>query len=737
MRNDVLFERFVSAQRQEPPDIDVDFEHERREEVIQWVYRTYGQNRAALAATVIRYRARYAVREVGKVLGLPEDLTGELARMTWAWDAEGVTEERVKELGLTLEDRRLRLTLELTRQLMGTPRHFGQHPGGFILTLDRLDDLVPIEPATMADRQIVEWDKDDLDALGFMKVDVLGPRHARLPAPLLRSPGRAQGDAARPRPDPAGRPGRLRHDLRSRHDRRVPDREPGADVDAAAPEAPEPRRPDDRGRRGPAGADPGRHGPPLPAPPRGAARKYVPPTEEFDRVLGKTLGVPLFQEQAMSVAIHCAGFTADEADQLRRAMATFKHTGGVSHFREQARRRHDRARLRRRDFAVHTVKQLEGFGSYGFPMSHAASFAILAYASSWMKHHHPDVFLAALLNSQPMGFYAPAQLVSCARRHGVEVRPVCVNRSGWDCTLEPCAASTGGFAVRLGLADGQGPREQGRREARRGARPTGRSPSVEELQRRTGLGVGALERLAAADAFHALGLARRDAVWAIRALRDTALPLFAAAEADRGAGRGPEARHRRPRGGGGLRVRRPQPEGAPARLPAPGPRPPRRHAGGRARGACSDGQRVKVAGLVLVRQRPGSAKGVMFVTLEDETGPLNVIVWPSLFERFRRTVFSAGMMGVAGKLQREVSVIHVVAERLVDLSAGAAQRWASAAPRSRCRRAAATRRAPAAASTSAARTKPPLGLSAARHLHPRPAAPPRPEGIRVRPRNFR
>ena len=672
-RGDLLFERFVSAERAEPPDIDVDFDAGRREEVIQWVYDTYGRDRAALAATVIRYRARSAVREVGKVLGIPEDLTGQLAKMTWAWDDEGVTEQRVQELGLSLDDRRLRMCLDLTYQLMHTPRHFGQHPGGFILTLDRLDDLVPIEPASMADRQIVEWDKDDLDALKCMKVDVLG-------LGMLGALSRAF--------DLLGANKDVELDLASipQDDVAVYDMICRADtigvfqIESRAQMSMlprlKPRNLDDLTievavvRPGPIQGD-------MVHPflrRREGTEPVVYPTPAFEKVLGKTLGVPLFQEQAMSISIHCAGFTPGEADQLRRAMATFKFTSGVSHFRDKlitgmVANGYEPA------FAEQTFKQLEGFGSYGFPMSHAASFAILAYASSWMKHHHPDVFLCALLNAQPMGFYAPAQLVGCARRHGVEVRPACVNASRWDCSLELASGSTGGFAVRLGLRMTSGLREADgvRLVASRAEEPFA---SVLNLQRRSGLSTGALVRLARADAFHALGRTRRQALWDIRALRDAELPLFAAADAREGGAQAEVAEPAallKPATAGrevvddyralGLSLKAHPVGFIRAALDR------RRVTPATGLAAIRDGRRVKVAGLVLVRQRPGSAKGVMFITLEDETGPLNVIVWPKLMEQFRREVFSAGMMGVEGKLQKEGEVIHVIADRIVDLSA--------------------------------------------------------------------
>ncbi|MGA9866327.1 MAG: error-prone DNA polymerase, partial [Acetobacteraceae bacterium] len=435
VRSGLLFERFVSAERREPPDIDVDFEHERREEVIQWVYGRYGRERAALCATVIRYRARGAVREVGKVMGLTEDVTAALASQVWGWSDEGVAEEQAAELNLNLADRRLRLTIDLARELIGFPRHLSQHPGGFVLTKDRLDDLVPIEPAAMADRQVIEWDKDDIDALRFMKVDVLGLGMLgcmRRAFDLLdEHKGQRLDLATIPAEDAATYEMICRADtigvfqIESRAQMSMlPRMKPRTLYDLVIEVA--------IVRPGPIQGD--MVHPYLRR--REGKEAVVYPTQELERVLGKTLGVPLFQEQAMQVAIVCAGFTASEADALRRSMATFKVTGGVSHFRDKL---IDGmiARGYAPDFAARTFSQIEGFGSYGFPESHAASFALIAYASSWMKRHHPDVFCCALLNAQPMGFYAPAQIVRDAREHGVEVRPVCVNHSRWDCTLEP------------------------------------------------------------------------------------------------------------------------------------------------------------------------------------------------------------------------------------------------------------------------------------------------------------
>jgi error-prone DNA polymerase len=505
VRQGLLFERFVSEERREPPDIDVDFEHERREEVIQWIFETYGRTRSALTCTVTRYRAHGAVREVGKALGVPEDITAALARLAWGWSDDGVSDAELKELNLNTTDRRLRLTLELAKELMGTPRHLSQHPGGFVLTLDRLDEMVPIEPAAVDNRLVIEWDKDDIDALKFMKVDVLGLGMLgcmRRAFDLLKtSKGIALDLATIPAEDPATYEMIRRADtvgvfqIESRAQmamlpRLAPKRFYDLVIEVAIV------------RPGPIQGD--MVHPYLRR--REGKEPVVFPKPELEKVLGKTLGVPLFQEQAMQVAMVAAGFSATEADQLRRAMATFKFTGGVNKFRDKLIKGmidngYDAA------FAERTFRQLEGFGSYGFPESHAASFALIAYASSWMKCHHPDVFCCAILNAQPMGFYDPSQLVRDARQHGVTVRPIDVNASAWDCTLEPLDA--GQFAVRLGLRMTRGLAESdGSRLA--AARSEAPFTSILEVSRRAALHPGALVRLAKTDAFRSMRIGRRD-----------------------------------------------------------------------------------------------------------------------------------------------------------------------------------------------------------------------------------
>ncbi|MER8446525.1 error-prone DNA polymerase [Mesorhizobium sp. M1066] len=671
-RNDLLFERFVSEERREPPDIDVDFEHERREIVMQWVFDTYGREHAALCSTVIRYRSKGALRDVGKALGLPEDLIKMLSSQVWGWSDEGVQPKHAEELNLNLGDRRLRLALDLARQLIGAPRHLSQHPGGFVLTRDRLDDLVPIEPAAMKDRQVIEWDKDDIDALKFMKVDVLAlgmlscmkrgfdllSEHKGITLDLATIPAEDPRTYAMIRK--ADTLGTFQIESRAQMSM-LPRIKPRTFYDLVIEVA--------IVRPGPIQGD--MVHPYLRR--REGKEEVVYPKPELEKVLGKTLGVPLFQEQAMRVAIECAGFTPGEADQLRRAMATFKHTGGVSSFG---------AKLiggmvkngYQREFAEKTFKQLEGFGSYGFPESHAASFALIAYASSWLKCHHPDVFCAALLNAQPVGFYAPAQIVRDARDHGVEVRPVCVNTSRWDCTLEP-TEDEDRFAVRLGLrvVRGLANTDAATIVTTRADQPF---TSVDDLWRRAGVPAASLVELAQADGFQpSLSLARREALWAIKGLRDEPLPLFAAASS-REQQTVPEIQEpsvtlRAMTAGGevvedyshvGLTLR----EHPVSFLRADLRR--KRIVSCREAMQARDGQWLEAAGLVLVRQRPGSAKGVMFITIEDETGIANLVVWVKVFEKYRRVVLGAGMIGVYGHIQREGEVVHLVAHRLSDLS---------------------------------------------------------------------
>ena len=670
-RLDLLFERFVSAERDEPPDIDVDFEHERREEVIQYIYEKYGRERAGLSATVISYRARSAVREVGKALGLSADTVTALTSQVHGRSSEDITEEQIREIGLDPGDRRLGMALDLTRQLVGFPRHLSQHVGGFVITRGRLDELTPIENAAMEDRTVIEWNKDDLDALGILKIDVLALGMLtciRKGFDLIRSHYGASHDLA-------SIPGK---------DEQVYDMLCQGDsigvfqVESRAQIAFLPRmKPRDFYdlvievaivRPGPIQGD--MVHPYLRR--RNGEEAVDYPSEDLRRVLQKTLGVPLFQEQAMKVAIVGAGFTPSEADRLRRAMATFRHTGTIHTFREKMingmlERGYDA------DFAERCFRQIEGFGDYGFPESHAASFALLVYVSAWMKRHYPAVFTCALLNSQPMGFYAPAQLVRDAREHGVIVRPPDVNFSQWDCTLELDEAGAGEYALRLGLRQIRGLKEPDGEwvVAARGNRYA--DPAA--IWRRAGLDGAALEKLARADAFASMGLSRREGLWAARrfvaanANGDAKpLPLFEAAGDD---GWGAETPVTLPEMSPGEAVMadyaslrmslRDHPVGL-LRAGFPGAMPAELLI------EADNDSWITVVGLVLARQRPGTAKGVIFATLEDETGVANIIVWPKIYERFRRIVLTARLLKVTGRLQREGIVTHLIAERLEDCS---------------------------------------------------------------------
>ncbi|MDZ7711126.1 MAG: error-prone DNA polymerase [Roseovarius sp.] len=517
----MVFERFVSEARDEPPDIDVDFEHERREEVIQWIYARYGRHRAGLCATVIHYRAKRAIREVGRAMGLSEDLLSAICSQIWG-GGQRPDAARLAEIGIDARDRRLALTLDLVDEIIGFPRHLSQHVGGFVIAEGRLDELVPIENAAMEERTVICWDKDDIDTLGILKVDVLalgmltcirkafdlleqyhGPRHTLATLP----PEDARVYAMLGRADSLGV-----FQVESRAQMNfLPRMRPRTFYDLVIQVA--------IIRPGPIQGD-------MVHPyirRRNGEEAVHFPSDALGRVLGKTLGVPLFQEQAMQIAIIGAGFTPEEADRLRRALATFKKHGNVGEFRTRflrgmAQNGYDM------EFAERCFSQIEGFGSYGFPESHAASFALLVYASAWIKCHHPAIFACALLNAQPMGFYAPAQIVRDAREHGVDVRPVCINASCWDNTLEP--DGRGGLALRLGLRQMRG---LARAEADwiAAARGNGyRSP--EDVWRRAGVSPALLARLAEADAFAACGLSRRDALWQARAIRSPdPLPLFA------------------------------------------------------------------------------------------------------------------------------------------------------------------------------------------------------------------
>jgi len=519
----MVFERFVSEARDEPPDIDVDFEHERREEVIQHIYEKYGRHRAGLCATVIHYRGKRAIREVGIAMGLSPDTVSALSSQLWGFfSAKGIEPHRLREIGLNPDDPHLRLTIQLVYDIIGFPRHLSQHVGGFIITQGRLDELVPIENATMEDRTVICWDKDDIDALGILKVDVLSLGMLsclRRSFDLMRQHVGQDFDLATlPPEDPRVYDMLCRADsigvfqVESRAQMNfLPRMKPRCFYDLVIEVA--------IIRPGPIQGD-------MVHPyirRRNGEEPVTFPSDALGQVLGKTLGVPLFQEQAMQIAIIGAGFSPDEADRLRRSLATFKKHGNVSEFQE----RFIRGMLANgydRDFAERCFSQIEGFGSYGFPESHAASFALLVYASAWIKCHHPAIFACALLNSQPMGFYAPAQIVRDAREHGVVVRPVCINASYWDNTLEP--DGRGGLALRLGFRQIKGLHQEDAQWIT-AARGNGYQ-SVQDVWRRAGLAPAALVDLVNADAFASLGIHRRQALWDTHAIpKSDALPLFA------------------------------------------------------------------------------------------------------------------------------------------------------------------------------------------------------------------
>jgi error-prone DNA polymerase len=690
---DLLFERFISKERLEPPDIDVDFEHSRREEVMQYVYRRYGRHRAAIIATVIHYRPRSAIRDVGKALGLTEDVTAALADTVWGSWGKGLNEMQVKQAGFDPKNSMVELAVELASELIEFPRHLSQHVGGYVLTQDRLDTYVPIGNAAMEDRTFIEWDKDDVDALNMMKVDVLalgmltcirkcfdliadhkGQRYELATIPQDEKPvydmlcrgeslgvfqveSRAQMNML-PRLKPQKfydlvievaivRPGPIQGDMVHPYLRRRNHQEKVSY--------------------------------PSPSPAHGEK-------DELYKVLHKTLGVPLFQEQAMRIAIEAAKFTSEEANGLRRAMATFRNVGTIGKFEDKM-VNNMIARGYTPEFAKSCFDQIKGFGSYGFPESHAASFAQLVYVSSWLKHFHPDAFCCGLLNSQPMGFYAPAQIVGDARKNGVEVREIDVSFSHAQNTLEEKCGNY--HAVRLGFRQIDGftwadPDEEFLRQkagklkaedwAERIVAARQRRPftALEDFARDTGLPKRALILLADADAFRSIGLDRRAALWAVRRLPDDVpLPLFEIATA-----REQPDEHAQP-----LPLM-PLPEHVVAdyqtiRLSLKGHpmeflRPMFSGEGVIAcRDVCHDRDRqyVRCAGVVLVRQRPGSAKGVVFMTLEDETGIANIVVWPKVMERFRKEVMGARLVLVEGYIQSSPEqVTHLVAQRLFDRS---------------------------------------------------------------------
>jgi error-prone DNA polymerase len=675
-KSSLLFERFMSKERREPPDIDVDFEHERREEVIQYVYRRYGRHRAALTATVISYRPRSAVREVTKALGLSEDVGAAMAGTVWgSWGRE-VSDKRIEEAGLDPANPMIRRAIRLTTELIGFPRHLSQHVGGFVLTQGPLVETVPIGNAAMDDRTFIEWDKDDIDALGIMKVDVLALGMLtclRKGFDLIALHGGPRYDLASvPSEDPAtydmlcaaDSVGVFQVESRAQMNM-LPRLKPRQFYDLVIEVAivrPGPIQGDMvhpylRRRKG---LEPVSY--PSPAPDHG-------PPDELEKILSRTKGVPLFQEQAMQIAIDAAKFTPDEANGLRRAMATFRKVGTIQHYEEKMVNGMV-SRGYEEDFAKRCFDQVKGFGEYGFPESHAASFALLVYVSSWMKCHRPDAFAAAILNSQPMGFYAPAQLVRDAREHEVEVRGVDVNHSDWDCTLEPAEDGPWPCALRLGmrLVDSLKQEDAERLMQARGAGYE--DPAA--LRRRAGLRRQPLEALAAADAFRSIGLDRRQALWAVRGeAKDLALPLFAAADAKEQGADAPVTLPDMPRSEHVLQdyqTIRLSLKDHPMRFLRRAYGEMKIKTTNEINNLCN-GARAILAGVVLVRQRPGSAKGVCFITIEDETGIANLVVWPRVMERYRPVVMGARVLLVKGRVQSAEGVVHLVADELIDRTA--------------------------------------------------------------------
>ncbi|HEY4193418.1 MAG TPA: error-prone DNA polymerase [Mesorhizobium sp.] len=688
---DTLFERFISEERNEPPDIDVDFEHERREEVMQYIYAKYSGKRTALAAAVTSYRARSALREVAKAMGLSDDVRSGLSSSIWGSSSSELGEREAKAGGLDKADPVTRQVMDLANEIMGFPRHLTQHVGGFVITKDRLDEIVPIVKTAMDERKMVEWDKDDLDAVGLLKVDVLALGMLsclRRAFDLLEDHyedahddyGRSYTLATLPPEDASVYDMICRADtlgvfqIESRAQMSMlPRLKPKEFYDLVIEVA--------IVRPGPIQGD--MVHPYLRR--REQKEKVEYYKDELKAILGKTCGVPLFQEQAMKIAIVAGGFKPGEADELRRAMATFKRTGTIHNYRDRmVNGMADKGYPR--DFAERCFKQIEGFGEYGFPESHAASFALLVYASCWFKTFYPDVFCAAILNSQPMGFYAPAQLVRDAQDHGIEVREADVNFSGWDCALEEAAFDPGKVlarhgdmrgviksrhAVRLGFRQIKGLSDK-HMEAFVARRGNGYA-SVRDVWLRSGLDVAEIEKLAQADAFRSLGLDRRAALWAVRALDGKSaaekLPLFD-----------------RP----GIALRELEPEAALPKMP-PGEHVihdyrslglslkahPVSFLRKRLDGcgvmpnallaSAKNGRRVRVAGLVLVRQRPGKGNAI-FLTLEDEKAVANIIFWPRVFDRFRPIVMGAKFVCVTGKLQSETGVVHIVAEKIEDFT---------------------------------------------------------------------
>ncbi|SKC64104.1 error-prone DNA polymerase [Ohtaekwangia koreensis] len=659
---DLLFERFISTARNEPPDIDVDFEHERREEVMQYIYQKYGRHRAAIVATVTQQHHRGAIRDVGKAMGLSVDTIQRLAGLIWDFRDEGFDKDRIFSQGINPDDPTIRKVLQLTEQFMGFPRQLGQHTGGFVITQGNLADLCPILHARMEDRTNIEWNKDDIEALGFLKIDVLAlgmltcirkafdlaKQHYNLDLTLANIP---QDDrAVYEMVSHADTIGVFQIESRAQQSM-LPRLRPKSFYDLVIEVA--------IVRPGPIQGD--MVHPYLRR--RNGEEKVEYPSQELEDILKRTLGVPLFQEQAMKIAIVAAKFTPSEADELRRSMATFKAKGKISYFEDKLIKGMT-GNGYTLEYAQRVFRQLEGFGSYGFPESHAVSFALLVYVSSWIKCYYPDVFACALLNSMPMGFYQPAQIVSDACKHGVNVLPVDINYSDWNNKLE---AKSGKYcALRLGFRQVKGLREEDMKALMQ-ARKDGYT-SIHAL-RETGLSETVLEKLADADAFRSIGQDRRKALWNVStqdyqpqalfsnqwrhdiAEENIALPEMTPSE---------HVVHDYATTSLSLKAHpvsfvRQQLEQLHIRTSS-------------SLEDAKDGDHVKVAGLVLVRQRPGTASGICFITIEDEMGTANLVVFKKLFDEYRKEIIQSKLLMVEGKLQREGEVIHVVVKRCYNLS---------------------------------------------------------------------
>ena len=667
-RSSPLFERFVSEARAEPPDIDVDFEHERREEIIQYIYNKYGRHRAGIAASIVTYRKRSALIEVAKVFGLSRDIQQALSAQVWDGKSTSLSLELLRAAGLNPEDTKLQLILKLVQQLHGFPRHLSQHVGGFVIAKDRLDSLCVIRPASMDGRTIIEWDKNDLEALGLLKVDILAlgmlsclrrafdllKRHYHLAVTLSSIP--AEDIYTYNMLCEAQSVGVFQVESRAQMSM-LPRLQPRCFHDLVVQVA--------IVRPGPIQGD--MVHPYLRR--RSGYEKIIYPSDELKQVLQRTLGVPLFQEQAMQIAIVAAGFSGSEADQLRRAMATFRRNDLIHTFKE----RMIKGMVERgyqEEFAIRCFRQIEGFGTYGFPESHAASFALLVYASAWIKCHYPDAFICALLNAQPMGFYSPAQLVAEAKRSGVEVRPIDINNSQWDCSLESTGHSR--HALRLGMRQVKGLK---RYEAERlTASRHIAYQDINDLIRKSDISIYGLESLARADAFHSIGLTSRQALWEIKKLarqQSSGLPLFLYAEQRYKTIMPEELKTSLPIASLGNLVAQDylatglSLKAHPVTILEPyflvdGWHP------------CSiaidimDGKKHQLIGLVTGRQMPGTAKGTVFVTLEDAHYSLNVIVWPAIVRAYRAALLGSHLLGVSGRIQKQGKIIHLIADKLVN-----------------------------------------------------------------------